>query len=123
VVVVDNATGLMWHQNGSDHNYRLWDEVKEWIRKLNKGGYAGYHDWRLPTVDEAASLMEPKKNVGKWGDYCIDPVFNKKQSCTWTGDRHSSGTGWAVNFYNSGGVQWSDFTFYYVRPVRSVESW
>ena len=122
VVVVDNATGLMWHHGGSDDELK-WDEARKWVWQLNSKGYAGYHDWRLPTVDEAASLMEPKKNVGKWGDYCIDPVFNKKQSCTWTGDRHSSGTGWAVNFYNSGGVQWSDFTFYYVRPVRSVESW
>jgi hypothetical protein len=33
-VVVDNATGLMWHQSGS-YNYVDWDEAKEWVEDLN----------------------------------------------------------------------------------------
>ena len=30
VVVVDNATGLMWHQSGSD-DWMRWDDAKEWV--------------------------------------------------------------------------------------------
>ena len=83
VVVVDNATGLMWHQSGSD-DYVDWDEAKEWVEDLNsEEGYAGYNDWRLPTVDEAVSLLESSE---KNGYLYIDPVFSKNQDWIWTGD-------------------------------------
>ena len=62
-VVVDNATGLMWHKGGSGRHL-TWADAKEWIKKRNKNGYAGYHDWRLPTVDEAVSLLESSKRNG-----------------------------------------------------------
>ena len=119
-VVVDKATGLMWHQSGSD-NWMLWEPTKEWIRKLNKGGYAGYHDWRLPTVEEAASLLEPSKKKGQY----IDPVFSKEQWCLWTGDmfedKDGSEAAWFVDFF-SGNVDWNGIHgSLYVRPVRSVE--
>jgi len=119
-VVVDNATGLMWHQSGFAE-YIDWDEAKKWVRSLNSRGYAGHHDWRLPTVDEAASLLESNKR----NDLYIDPVFSKKQEWIWTGDKFEDEDGseaaWRV-FFDNGIVTW-DLIFYYshVRPVRSVE--
>ena len=132
VVVVDSATDLMWHQSGSD--YISWDDAKEWVEDLNSEGYAGYNDWRLPTVDEAVSLLESSE---KNGDLCIDPVFSKKQDWIWTGDmkdgsdqedtaEDEEGYGleatWYVGFENGGGMSWGyDGNRNYVRPVRSVE--
>ena len=128
-VVVDKATGLMWHQNGSDDSMR-YKKVKKWIRKLNKRGYAGYQDWRLPTVEEAASLLESrKKNEGLY----IDPFFGD-ESFIWTGDEFDDGSGdaWGVDFLD-GGVRtttesWCphflhkmDGKCFCVRPVRSME--
>jgi phage baseplate assembly protein gpV len=131
-VVVDNATSLMWHQSGSGGDDIMfgdcpssWDEAKEWVEDLNSEGYAGYRDWRLPTVDEAVSLLESSK---KNGDMYIDPVFSKKQRGIWTGDwtgdvcdgRHSA---WFVYFYN-GHVYLdnpSNRFNYCVRPVRSMK--
>ena len=119
-IVVDSATGLMWHQSGSD-DWVKRDDAKEWVEDLNsEEGYAGYNDWRLPTVDEAVSLLESSMVNG--GLY-IDPVFSKKQEWIWTGDKHEDGSevAWRVHFYN-GSVYWD--IFYYnccVRPVRSVE--
>ncbi len=119
-VVVDNATGLMWHQSGSD-NTMLWDEAKEWVEDLSsEEGYAGYHDWRLPTVDEAVSLLESSK---KNGDLYIDPVFSKKQWNIHTGDQFLSKAGWLV-FFDFGHVSGDNCyigCYHYVRPVRSVE--
>ena len=54
-----------------------------WLEALNTKGYAGYHEWRLPTVEESASLDEPgKKNGGLY----IAPVFSNKQRWILTGD-------------------------------------
>jgi hypothetical protein len=125
-VVVDDATGLMWHQGGSD-DWMKWDDAKEWVEDLNsEEGYAGYHDWRLPTLEEAASLLESNKR----NDLYIDPVFSKKQRFIWTGDRYGSEAAWDVLFFNGSIGSGKYFSavksriFYdgngYVRPVRSM---
>ena len=128
-VVVDNATGLMWHQSGTDYemerglstmtfdNY-ISRKINEWVEDLNSEGYAGYNDWRLPTVDEAVSLLESSE---KNGDLYIDPVFSKKQEYIWMGDMFDGSTiAWVVNF-DHGIVHWGDVVdHFYVRPVRSV---
>ena len=128
VVVVDNATGLMWHQGGSDDRME-WDKAKEWVRSLNGRGYAGYHDWKLPTLEEAASLLESNKR----NDLYIDPIFSNKQGWIWTGDKFEIKGRWDVRFdrffncIQSGGVlgggDWGRIGRHeYVRPVRSVLS-
>ena len=131
VVVVDNATGLMWHQSGSD-DWMSWDEAKEWVEDLNsEEGYAGYQDWRFPTVDEAASLLESSKKMGVNGiDYYIDPFFSDKQIFITTGDKleceDDSEEAWwyvsVINEQNIGMVYWGSppLCGCDVRPVRSV---
>ena len=117
-VVVDSATGLMWHQSGSDE-LCTGNKQREWVEDLNsEEGYAGYQDWRLPTVDEAVSLLESSK---KNGYLYIDPVFSKKQYWIWTGDKFDgSEVAWYVLFYD-GSVYWNYIRYgSYVRPVRSV---
>ena len=124
-VVIDRATGLMWHQGGSSLSM-TFDKVKEWIRSLNSRGYAGHSDWRLPTLEEAASILESSKMNG---NFYIDPVFSEKQLRIWTGDKYSSdrgevvrlgsrGIACVVSFYD-GSIVGSFFGSYrYVRPVR-----
>ena len=95
-VVIDQASGLMWHQGGSD-NRMIYEDAQKWIAELNKKGYAGYKDWRLPTLEETMSLMEPKKN--KSNDFYIDPVFDMIQDgCYWTSDLYISDWAWEVYF-------------------------
>lgn len=114
-VVIDHATGLMWHPSGS-YEYMKRKEVKKWIRGLNRRGYAGYFDWRVPTVEEAASLLESSE---KNGSLFIDTVFDKKQRWLWTGDSCSSGGMWRV-YFDDGYVDWGDVSLLFVRPVRSI---
>ncbi len=125
-VVVDSATGLMWHQNGFSEksfaygtsNVLSWDKAREWVRNLNSRGYAGYHDWRLPTVEEAASLLESSKSNGRY----IDPVFSKKQEWMWTGDRKTgSKAAWEVNFRYGHVLSTHINNYNCVRPVRSLK--
>ena len=119
-MVIDHATGLVWHQGGS-RNYLSLKNAKEWVWQLNSEGYAGYHDWRLPTLDEAVSLLEPSKRIGRY----IDPVFSKKQEWILTGDKYEDEdvleVAWYVHF-DYGDVSWINFcNGFCVRPVRSVE--
>jgi len=114
-VVIDHATGLMWHQPGSD-NKMEWEEAKKWVRELNVRGHFGYNDWRLPTLEEAASLLEPGETNGLY----IDPVFSNYHEWIWTGDEYRSEGAWGVH-YGSGLVFWVNLdSAFYVRPVRKI---
>ncbi len=99
-IVIDHATGLMWHQSGSFKNIS-WKGAKRWVIKLNENGYAGFTDWRLPTLEEAVSLLEPS---AKNGNQFIDPAFDKMQSSVWTCDSNISNSSlsldraWSVDF-------------------------
>ncbi|MAF20398.1 MAG: hypothetical protein CMI55_01820, partial [Parcubacteria group bacterium] len=114
-LVTDHTSGLLWHQNGSKRGMN-WEEANKWIEKLNRQGYAGYHDWRLPTVEEAVSLIEPKKYKKR----VINPIFDVKQPVIWTGNKEYGSEGhWFVNF-PFGFVNSTNEDFPFVRPVRSI---
>jgi hypothetical protein len=49
-----------------------------------------YNDWRLPTLEEAVSLLESDKKNGLF----IAPVFDKWQSSIWTGNSDSPVIAW-----------------------------
>jgi hypothetical protein len=113
-VVSDRATGLMWERSGSV-NYMKFADALEYVRQLNAERFAGFNDWRLPTLEEAMSLMESEKLNG---DLFIDSVFDKTQGWIWTADTQSAGVAWVVYFYH-GDCYGSYLTnHYYVRAVR-----
>lgn len=71
-IVIDEATGLMWQQDGSRNTMTFGDAIA-WIRGLNHKRLAGFIDWRLPTLEEAMSLMEPEqKNIHLYVDMLFD---------------------------------------------------
>ncbi|MCP5002878.1 MAG: DUF1566 domain-containing protein [Planctomycetes bacterium] len=122
-VVIDKVTGLMWHQSGSKMG-TTWQDAEKWVSNLNSEGYAGFTDWRLPTLEEAASLLQSEASEN--GLY-IDALFDKKQKYVWTGDLYKDPEWWYVDF-DEGKVMWSSKWIYgfnrnlrvnFVRPVRT----
>ncbi len=95
-VVVDKTTGLTWQQGGSE-NYMVYKDAEKYIQQLNRERFAGFDDWRLPTLEEAMSLMESKKLSG---DYYIDHLFGQKQYYIWTSDYFDASRAWVVYFGN-----------------------
>jgi len=116
-VVFDKTTGLTWQQSGSKVT-PTYNEAKRYIRDLNKQRFAGHSDWRLPTLEEAMSLMEPKMN--KYGLY-FDPVFDKHQHWIWTADKESPTTAWVV-YFSVGYCDDHDVYSNFVRAVRGGQS-
>lgn len=94
-VVLDRTTGLMWQQAASAQPM-LFRHAQAWIENLNQCGYAGFQDWRIPTLAEAMTLMEQAPNES--GLY-LDPIFNVKQRAwMWTSERGQGDLAWYVNF-------------------------
>lgn len=102
--VIDENTGLMWQRFGLD--LCSIRNMKNKIEELNKKGFAGYHDWRMPTVDEALSLMEVKAN--EKGVY-LHPCFSKEQPFIFTSAKRKPTGYWFVD-YKQGKVYWSSGT-------------
>jgi hypothetical protein len=129
--ITDRATGLMWEGGGSP-SVRIFKRSKFYVRKLNEDKFAGYSDWRLPTVEELASLLKKDDNNG----IHIDPLFDTKQKSCWSSDNgppwaiEKAPQVWHVNF-REGSLGLTVFnltilwgrspTYRYVRAVRSIE--
>lgn len=119
-VVIDHGTGLMWQRDGSNAEMDF-EDAEAYLKSLNTKKMAGFSDWRLPTVEELASLIEP---VGVNDNLFIDRQFSSLQSSCWTGDRKQNPILflWVVDFRQGGIYSDSWRSQYYVRAVRSLEN-
>ena len=135
--VSDLKTGLMWQKFGSSRTLRDSSAIS-YINNLNKNLYAGYSDWRIPTVEELASILVKDKA----NNLHLDAVFDSRAYRCWSADRalnmhgfQHTITAWVMD-YKSGKARraywWnrkvSGFTERYillpenyVRAVRSVK--
>lgn len=113
-IVIDRMTGLMWQKSGSDY-LLTHEEAQSYIKKLNGQRFAGYEDWRLPTIEELTSLLEPEKQT-----LYINPPFDAAQAQCWSADTLSKGPALIVSF-NYGQVDWCNLKLScgYVRAVRA----
>lgn len=96
--VTDYATRLMWQKGGTSNSLEN-KEAKKYIDDLNAERFAGYSDWRMPTIEELASLLTRKRENGVY----LDPVFSNRQVACWTVDERDPGHpaylgAWVIDF-------------------------
>jgi hypothetical protein len=80
--VTDSATGLMWESKGSAHALG-YDSARLYVRELNLARFAGRSDWRIPTSQEWASLMEAVPDASPWH---IDTLLFRPFPTGWSSD-------------------------------------
>lgn len=83
--ITDSQSGLMWQKNDSyldTKHWISWEESTDYIKKLNQDAFAGYIDWRMPTLEELKTLYEAdkinSKQIGREMVIHIDPIFARE---------------------------------------------
>jgi tetratricopeptide (TPR) repeat protein len=90
--ITDRTTGLMWEKGGSSTAMR-YRSAKRYVSRLNKERSGGYNDWRIPTTEELASLLERDRNNRA---LYIAPFFDGRQKAYWTSDTVPTAHTWAI---------------------------
>ena len=132
-VATDTETDLMWcrfahgqtWQNGTavgDVEQVKWKAAFDASKRFNQqGGYAGYTDWRIPSIDELKTLIDKVK--GKNGNYIDADTFPNNTSLFWSSSEESdlsNRCAWII-FFSDGSVS-CDYKSnrYAVRLVRNA---
>ncbi|MDM8555952.1 DUF1566 domain-containing protein [Desulfococcaceae bacterium HSG7] len=74
----------MWasKDNGYDIN---WNNAKRYCESYKDGGHS---DWRMPTINELASIYDKSKN-NRYG-YHVSPLIGISESCLWSSELRGS---------------------------------
>lgn len=123
--VTDKLTGLMWPKDGNINNKDVqWNAALEFTAGLNSsGGLCGYTDWRLPNVNELASLIND--GVYSLSEWLNSNGFTKVVSGGyWTSTTKLANSGYAYDVSMQSGYILTDpkAMTNYVLPVRSGQA-
>lgn len=95
-LILDRATNLAWTRQQNPVRMNLKKSL-DWIASLNNVEYGGRKNWRLPTIEEAAALLQ-KNPEGK--NSFLDAIFGEGLGMIWTGDSFTGSASWVVDFQN-----------------------
>jgi hypothetical protein len=92
-IVLDRATGLMWENESLLRDTRRYLDAYDHIRLLNEAKFGGFSDWRMPTMEEAASLYPSRPGSGS----DLARLFGGLRSI-WTSDTDGAYFAWVARF-------------------------
>lgn len=119
LVFRDKSTGLMWVRNGNIYERKMnWHQASNIVDNYN---YAGYCDWRLPTIDEIEQLAE-QAGIIPHAWFNSHGFNNVKADGYWSGNLGTSNASyaWCVNMANGKKNNCYKTADFYVWPVRGT---
>lgn len=102
--VTDLVNGVTWQLGGCD--ITSIKKVRGYIDEMNRNKFAGHDDWRLPTLEEALSLMKTEKNDK---GLHLHQAFSSQQPFIFVVDERRPGGYWFVD-YKQGAAFWASGT-------------
>ncbi|MGD8523831.1 MAG: DUF1566 domain-containing protein [Desulfobacterales bacterium] len=115
-LVLDKETGLIWARNANLANgTKPWQRAIFYSRNISLGNRMG---WRLPTVEELSSLVDPSQSDPKLPNG--HPFINVQSDLYWTATAYESLSdyAWGVNMPNAYVQHYPKKNYYFVWPVR-----
>lgn len=96
-LIHDAHTGLTWQAGGSKKKF-TWFSAVSYVNDLNIQKACGHSDWRLPTLNELATLFRP--SMGDFWPHLSDS-FQLHTFWCWSSDVFGPSAAWRVNFLNT----------------------
>jgi len=121
--VVDVMLGLMWAANDNG-KLIAWEDALEYCNRLKLGGYS---DWRMPTLQELATLYvanKPNPNSPTedcLGGYYIRKYFHITCCCLWAKEETGRRASYPFNTMETFWHHKSAFSGKRVLPVRKIK--
>ena len=127
--VTDLETKLIWKQTDSFQDTSKWNNwfrAQEYIQSLNIEKFAGYSDWRMPTLEEAESLHDENHSIKDMDrmDIFISSAFSPGGGFTcWTSNEmpHATASIYYYRYGHANSNHKEDITKDSVRAVRDIE--
>lgn len=142
-MVQDNVTGLIWEAktddksiHDKDNTYTWYDadpdtngqnegvsgngtDTMDFIERLNAINFGGYSDWRLPTIDELASITDKGTQEHPTVNRDFFPNTMSSYYFSATTNVSNRADAWAIGFYYGHDHSPAKSDRCYVRAVRS----
>jgi len=119
----DRLTGLGWAGRGDISRTPVnWQQALDRLADINRSGLAGRHDWRLPNINELASLVDCSAHSPALP---VDHPFTAMRDGYWSSTTSFFETDWAwVLYLDKGacGVGHKPGKTFYVWPVTTLDT-
>ena len=126
--VIDQKTKLMWAINPdktadfpNPAKEMSWHEAQDWLKDVNRRGWCGHKDWRLPTLDELKTLLLPEKQQRLYLRRDVFTDVSADNYWVWTSSpcADDGDYAWIVYFHYGNASSGNKNDYYFVRVVRS----
>jgi len=96
-LALEKNRGLYWQRRGSGFTLD-WQQAKEYVLHLNSSNWQGRNSWRLPTLEEARTILSPPLHGVRCSGW---PLFDDTIHWLWTSDYCTKKQAWMVDVVES----------------------